>query len=124
MLGFRKRCTCRNGVTLIELLLALALFAIGATALAGGMRTAARSAGMGRAWTSGAFAAESRLEQLRARCTLTPGAASSGAVAERWVIGAAAGPMLPSLEVEDSIILTMSTGTAGRAVRSIVRCMP
>ena len=115
----------RSGVSLIELILALVLLAIGATALAGGMRAAARSAGMGRAWTSGALAAESRLEALRARCTLSAGSASGGAVSERWSVGAPAGTMLPSLDVEDSITMTVAAGSGvGRVVRSIVRCVP
>lgn len=121
---FTHRLTTRHGVTLIELLIALVLFAVGATALAGGMWNATRSASMGRAWTSGAFAVESRFERLRARCTPTAGAASAGAVSESWAPIGAGGPMLPSVEVLDSIILTTTSGVSGRVVTSAVRCSP
>lgn len=114
----------QRGSTLIELLVALILLAIGASALAGGMRSATRSAASGRAWSLGAFTAESRLEQLRARCVSTNGSLKLGPVLERWATGPAAGPMLPSFEVEDSISLTLSAGSAGRTVRSIARCQP
>jgi prepilin-type N-terminal cleavage/methylation domain-containing protein len=124
MLGCRLCRTTRYGVTLIELLLALVLFAVGASALAGGMRTATRSFAMGRAFSSGAFAAESRLELLRARCTFTAGAATLGAVEESWVAGGAAGTMLPSTVVVDSITLTMTGGVSTRVIQSIVRCTP
>ena len=118
------RLTTRRGVTLIELLIALVLFAVGATALAGGMWNATRSASMGRAWTSGAFAVESRFEHLRARCTPTAGAASTGAVAESWAPIGAAGPMLPSVEILDSVTLTTASGVSSRVVTSTVRCSP
>lgn len=115
----------RSGVSLIELMLALVLLAVGAAALAGGMRAAARSAGMGGAWTSGALAAESRLEELRARCALAAGSASAGAVSERWSVGASAGTMLPAVHVEDSVTMTAAAGShVRRAVHSIVRCVP
>lgn len=124
MAGFTHRLTTRHGITLIELLIALVLFAVGATALAGGMWNATRSESMGRAWTSGAFAAESRFEQLRARCAPTAGVATTGAVAESWAPVGAAGAMLPSVEVLDSITLSTASGVASRVVTSTVRCSP
>jgi prepilin-type N-terminal cleavage/methylation domain-containing protein len=124
MAGFTHRLTTKRGVTLIELLIALVLFAVGATAMAGGMWNATRSASLGRAWMSGAYAAESRFEHLRARCTSAAGAASTGAVAESWAPIRAAGPMLPSVEVLDSITLTTTSGVSSRVVTSTVRCSP
>jgi prepilin-type N-terminal cleavage/methylation domain-containing protein len=124
MATYTHHLTTLRGVTLIELLIALVLFAVGATALAGGMWSATRSASMGRAWASGALAAESRFEHLRARCTPTAGAASTGAVDERWAPVGVAGPMLPSVEVQDSITLTTTSGVSSRGVTSTVRCSP
>ena len=114
----------RRGWTLIELLVALILLGIGASALAGGMRSATRSGASGQAWSLGAFAAESRLERLRARCAAASGSRRQGPVLERWATGPAAGPLLPSFEVEDSITVILSGGSAGRTVRSIARCLP
>lgn len=114
----------RGGHTLIELMLALVLFAIGATALAGGMRNAVRSVDAARAWSTAAFSAESRLEQLRFGCAPAPGAASIGPVNERWSVGSSAGPMLPSVEILDSLTIKMSAKIASRVVHSIVRCVP
>lgn len=114
----------RQGVTLIELMLALVLLAIGATALAGGMHGAVKSTAVGRAWMAGAFAVEARFERLRARCTPSSGTRALGAVHESWVVGGAAGAMLPAVQAEDSITLSVSTGSRGRTVRSIVRCVP
>ena len=100
------------------------LLSIGAGSLAGGMRSAARSAAHGRALSFGAFAAESRLEELRARCGIGPGSAALGPVSEHWAVGARAGPLLQSLEVEDSLTIVLSTGLSGRLVRSIARGTP
>jgi hypothetical protein len=61
---------------------------------------------------------------MRARCVLNAGSLQLGPVVERWATGPAAGPQLPSFEVEDSITLTLSAGSAGRTVRSIARCQP
>lgn len=121
---FTHCLTTKRGVTLIELLIALVLFAVGATALAGGMWNATRSANIGRAWMSGAFAAESRFEHLRARCMPTAGAASMRAVAESWAPIGAAGPMLPSVEIVDSVTLTTTSGVSSRVITSTVRCSP
>lgn len=113
-----------RGSTLIELLVALTLLGIGAAALAGGMRSANVSAASGRAWSLGALAAESRLERMRALCAAGGGSFQLGPVLERWDTGPAAGTLLPSFEVEDSIRLTLSAGATGRTVRSIARCLP
>ena len=113
----------RRGSTLIELLVALVLLGIGASALAGGMRSATRAAASGQAWSRGALAAESRLEQLRATCVAASGSFRLGPVQERWATGPVAGPLLLSFEIEDSISLTLSAGSTGRTVRSIARCL-
>lgn len=105
-------------------MLALVLLAVGAAALSGGMRSALRSMSTGRAWSAAAFAAESRFEQIRSRCLTSAGASALGAVNERWSVGVAAGPLLPSTEVTDSLTITLSAGTSSRAVQSIVRCVP
>lgn len=120
----RKNRSTRWGASLVELLFALVLLAIGATALAGGMRSAVRSVAMGRSWTGGAFAAEVRFEAMRGRCSSWAGAANNGAVTERWAAGAAAGPALSSFVADDSIGLTTAAGPSGRVVRTIVRCTP
>jgi prepilin-type N-terminal cleavage/methylation domain-containing protein len=120
----QPRPTSKRGATLVELIVALVLLSIGAGSLAGGMRSAARSASHGRALSLAAFAAESRLEELRARCSIAPGSAALGPVSEHWVVGARAGPLLQSLEVQDSVTIVLSTGLSGRLVRSIARCAP
>lgn len=114
----------RLGTTLVELLVALLLLGVGATALAGGLRSASRSAAYGRVVSLGAHAAESRLEQLRSRCAAGGGSTSSGSVTEHWSIGPRAGPLLPSVEVQDSLILLRSGGASARLVWSIARCVP
>ena len=113
-----------QGSTIVELLIALLLFGIGAASLAGGMRTAGVSAAHGRAFSLAAYAAETRLERLRSQCIASPGAFAMGPVAERWGIGANAGPLLASTEVRDSVTITLATGARGRVVASVVRCVP
>ena len=113
-----------RGSTIVELLVALLLFGIGAASLAGGMRTAGASTAHGRAFSHAAYLAETRLERLRSQCIPLPGAAVMGPVAERWGTGAAAGPLLASTEVEDSVTITLATGARGRVVASVVRCVP
>jgi prepilin-type N-terminal cleavage/methylation domain-containing protein len=120
----QARRSPQRGATLVELIVALVLLSIGAGSLAGGMRGAARSAAHGRALSIGAFAAESRLEELRARCGIAPGSVALGPVSEHWAVGARVGPLLQSLEVEDSVTILLSTGLSGRLVRSIARCTP
>lgn len=105
-------------------MVALVLLAVGAVALAGGMRDAVRAVGAARAWHAAAFAVESRLEQLRASCTPLPGTAISGPVDEKWSVAAPAGPMLPSVEVADSLTITLPGRISNRVIRSIVRCAP
>jgi hypothetical protein len=114
----------RRGASLAELLVALVLLGVGAASLAGGMRSATRSLAHGAGWSLAAFAAESRMEDLRARCGMASGARILGPVTERWGVGARAGPLLQSLEVDDTIAILLTTGTSGRLVRSIARCLP
>jgi type II secretory pathway pseudopilin PulG len=114
----------RRGTTIVELMLALVLLGVGTASLAGGMRHAARASAHGRSFAAGARAAESRLEQLRSRCGAGAGAASSGPVSERWHVGPPAGPLLNSVEAEDSVTLALSARSARRVIRSIVRCVP
>lgn len=116
-----RRC---RGATIVELLVALLLLGVGAASLAGGMRSAVRSAAHARAEALGAHTAESRLELLRARCAMSGGSAAAGPVAEHWRLGPRAGPLLGSTEVRDSLVLTRSTGSSARLIRSIVRCVP
>jgi Tfp pilus assembly protein PilV len=113
-----------RGTTIVELLVALLLFGVGAASLAGGMRSAVRSSAHGRAYALGAHAAESRLERLRSRCVVSSGSAALGPVAEAWLVGPRAGPLMRSVEVEDSVTVLSSRRSATRVVRSIVRCVP
>lgn len=113
-----------QGSTIVELLIALLLFGIGAASLAGGMRTAGASTAHGRAFSHAAYAVEARIERLRSRCIVAPGAAGVGPVTERWGIGGRAGPLLASTEVEDSVTILLATGSRGRVVGSVVRCVP
>jgi len=111
-----------RGSTLIELLVALTLLGVGATALLGGMRASLRSAAAGAAMSRAASALESRFEALRVTCQPAGGFVSIGPVTEQWQVVAPVGAMLPSSVVMDSLAITMTAGIASRVVHSIVRC--
>lgn len=111
-----------RGSTLIELLVALILLGVGASALLGGMRASLRSAAGGAAMSRAAAVLESRFESLRVNCQPASGGASIGPVSERWQVVASPGAMLPSVAVMDSLAVTMTAGIATRVVHSIVRC--
>lgn len=111
-----------SGSTLIELLVALTLLGVGASALLGGMRASLRSAAAGAAMSRAASAVESRFEALRVTCQPAGGRFSIGPVSEQWQIVAPAGAALPSVVVMDSLAITMTAGIATRVAHSIVRC--
>ena len=88
-----------NGLTLVEVIVALVILGVGVSALAGSFALVTRMVGRGRLQTRAAQLAESRMEHLRLvagstvpRCIAAEfadgGPLSSQAVTERWEVGA------------------------------------
>ena len=87
----------RSGLTLVEVLIAVVVLAIGLVALAGGSGLVTRMIGRGKVETRAALAASRRMETIRLaassttpRCT-APGFVSGGpiidgGVSESWVV--------------------------------------
>ncbi len=89
----------RQGLTLIEILIAIVVLGIGVTALVGSSGMVTRMIGRGKVETRAAQAASSRMESLRMAASstsppcLAPAFASggpvvSGAMTESWVVPA------------------------------------
>jgi len=95
---------CRQGFTLVEILIALTVLVTGLLALVGSAAMIARMTGRGFHQTSAAQVASDRLEWLRqlagstsprcAHAVFAGGSAVTGGVAESWTV-AAAGPVRP-----------------------------
>jgi prepilin-type N-terminal cleavage/methylation domain-containing protein len=85
------------GFSVVEVLVAIVVIAIGLLALGGSSASVTRMLGTARPATRAAAAAERRLEELRREArsstppcaALAPGSAASGGISERWetVIG-------------------------------------
>jgi prepilin-type N-terminal cleavage/methylation domain-containing protein len=87
----------RSGLTLVEVLVAVVVLAIGLVALAGGSGLVTRMIGRGKVETRAALAASRRMEAIRLaaysttpRCTApafaSGGPVIDGAVSESWVV--------------------------------------
>jgi prepilin-type N-terminal cleavage/methylation domain-containing protein len=87
----------RSGLTLVEVLIAVVVLAIGLVALAGGSGLVTRMIGRGKVETRAALAASRRMEAIRLaaysttpRCTApafaSGGPVMDGGVSESWVV--------------------------------------
>jgi prepilin-type N-terminal cleavage/methylation domain-containing protein len=122
-----RRLRARRGFTLVELMVAILLMAVGVLGLASTAVAVARLSGGAAQQTVAANVAATRFEQLRsASCsTIKAGSATTRGVSERWVVtpvGTAAG--VTTLDVVDSVQFTARSGSAPvlQAYRSYVRC--
>jgi type IV pilus assembly protein PilV len=121
------RRRARAGFTLVELMVAIMVMAVGVLGLAGTAVAVARMAGGAAQQTIAANVAASRFERLRASpcAAVKSGTATARGVQEKWVasfVGTAVG--VSTYDVVDTVWFTARNGrTPTRQVyRSYVRC--
>ena len=119
-----RASSCRpRGFTLVELLIATVVLAVGLLALTSAGAAIARLEGRGQQLARIAAAGETRLELLRSqRCEAASGASDSGGLEERWSVTQGAAR---TLVLVDSIMRNGAGEGAPRTVyafRSAVRC--
>jgi prepilin-type N-terminal cleavage/methylation domain-containing protein len=110
------------GFSIVELLVALTLLALGLLGLAGTALSIARLQRDGATRSLAAAMAESRLELVRAaRCVPTSGDTSTGALVEHWHVAPLGGN---AQELIDSIAIPGASGRVPRTeiFRSAVQC--
>jgi len=116
----------RDGFTIIELIVAIVILAIGVLGLTGTSAVVSRTLGQGTQHAQAASVAQTRFEILRTtRCPVTGGSVTAGPVREKWtLIGTIGGANLRFSEVVDSVSYSVG-GTAKKlAFRSVVQCLP
>ena len=104
----RRRCRSRRGMTLLEIVLALVILAIGVVALNTTLVLATRMVGSAFRLTQTAEAASAAIEWLRS-CPAEAGDTVVGPVAVRWTTDT--GPGLPVLRV--MVVPTRGVQTGG-----------
>ncbi|HET7553224.1 MAG TPA: prepilin-type N-terminal cleavage/methylation domain-containing protein [Gemmatimonadaceae bacterium] len=112
-----------QGFTLVELLIATVVLAVGLVALTSAGAAIVKLEGRGQQLARVAAMAETRLELLRSqRCAAAPGAGSKHGLEERWRVAQSA---TRTLALVDSIELHADGSASLRSVyefRSAVRC--
>jgi prepilin-type N-terminal cleavage/methylation domain-containing protein len=124
----RTRCVrARQGFTLVELIVAVMVMAVGVLGIAGTAVAVARLAGGASQQTVAANVAATRFEQLRSvSCgAIRAGSATTRGVSERWAVtsmGAAGG--VTTYDVVDTVRFTSRSGRTAvlQVYRSDVRC--
>jgi prepilin-type N-terminal cleavage/methylation domain-containing protein len=111
-----------RGFTLVELLIATVVLAVGLLALTSAGAAIVKLESRGQLFARMAAAGETRLELLRSqRCEATSGASDSGGLAERWSVTQSASR---TRVVVDSVAPDRESASAGNAYvfRSAIRC--
>ena len=125
----------QGGFTIVEVLVAVVVLAIGVVALAGSSAMVTRMVGRGKTSTYAAQVAARRLEALRslAASTATPctaagfvngsrvAADSTGNVAESWVVQN--GPTLSTRQVTVTVTYKVPNGTRTETISTLVPCV-
>lgn len=117
------RCACRPGFTLIEVVIAAFIFAVGALALEATAAAALRRMHRSAQLTTSASVAGSRLESLAAsRCAaLRGGTDTVRAVVSEWAVGPAAPLVRP---VTQALTYQLDGLRRRDAYDAAVRCSP
>ena len=122
-----RRRRARAGFTLVELMVAIMVMAVGVLGLAGTAVAVARLTGGAAQQTIAANLAATRFEQLRSSpcAAIKAGSATTRGVSEKWVVtsmGVAAG--VSTFDVVDSLAFTTRNKRtpALQVYRSYVRC--
>jgi prepilin-type N-terminal cleavage/methylation domain-containing protein len=117
----------RRGFTVVEVIAAIGILAVGVLGLAASSALVSRLLGEGDQRTTAAMVAQRRFERMRAtRCaSLASGGASAGGITEQWTVVRTVGaPALNLREVTDSVTYGVRAGTRGHSFRSIIECLP
>ena len=124
----RMRCgvMSRDGFTIIELIVAIVILAIGVLGLTGTSAVVSRTLGQGTQHAQAASVAQTRFETLRStRCPVNSGAVTSGKFTEKWTrVGTVGGANLRFYEVIDSVSYSVGGTAKKQAFRSVVQCLP
>ena len=118
--------TSGRGFTIIELVVAIVILAIGVLGLAGTSAVVSRTLGQGTQHAQAASVAQTRFEIMRTtRCPVNSGTATSGKFTEKWTrIGTTGGATLRFYEVVDSVSYSVGGTAKKQAFRSVVQCLP
>lgn len=110
----------RAGFTLVELLVAMMVFAVGMLALVASAATVTRMMGGARRQTIAAAIAQSRIERLRASpcSTLTSGADTVRGVVSTWTVQSGT----RSVNVSETVIYPTTRGNRTRTYKTTLSC--
>ena len=119
----------RSGLTLVEVLIAVVVLAIGLVALAGGSGLVTRMIGRGKVETRAALAASRRMETIRLaassttpRCTapafVSGGPVIDGGVSESWIVP----PTGPVRRVRVTVTYLTVRGPRSASLESGIEC--
>ena len=110
----------RAGFTIVELIVAMMVFAVGVLGLAATAASVTRLMGGARRQTIAANIAQSRLEKLRASpCgTLTSGADTVRGVINKWTVQA----VTRGVNVTDTLFYTSAQGGSTRVYKTTLPC--
>ena len=110
----------RKGFTLVELMVAMMLFAIGMLALASSSAAVVRQMGEGSRMSIAASVAQTRIERLRtANCTAASnGTATTRGITEAWTVS----PQARSAEIVVVVGYATTRGNKTKTYRSMVPC--
>ena len=110
----------RAGFTLVELLVAMMMFAVGMLALASTAASVTRMMGGAKRQTIAATVAQSRLERIRSsKCaTLTSGADTVRGVISTWTVTA----VTRGVNVTETVIYPTSGGNRTRTYNTTLSC--
>ncbi|MGI9076560.1 MAG: type IV pilus modification PilV family protein [Gemmatimonadaceae bacterium] len=116
----------RNGFTIIELIVAIVILAIGVLGLTGTSAVVSRTLGQGTQHAKAATLAQTRFETMRSsRCPVSSGNAVAGKFTEKWTtVSTLGGSNLRFSEVIDSVFYSVGGKAKKQAFRSVVQCLP
>ena len=110
----------RAGFTLVELLVAMMVFAVGMLGLAATAATVTRLMGGATRQTIAANIAQSRLERLRSSpCgTLAAGVDTTRGVVNKWTVQ----PVTRGVNISDSVFYVSARGSSKRVYKTTLPC--
>lgn len=115
----------RAGFTIIEVMVAVMILAVGVLGLAGASAIVTRMMGTSEAQSDAAVVASARFEILRGtRCPVTNGTVTSAGITERWNATARGNPTHRLYDVVDSVRFSGRRGVRTQAYESVVKCLP
>ena len=110
----------RAGFTLVELMVAIMIFAVGMLGLAATAASVTRMMGGARRQTLAATAAQSRIERLRSSpcSTLTSGADTSRGIISTWTVS----PVTRGVNVTETVLYPTTRGMRSRTYNTTLSC--